>query len=129
VPHEILKKPGALTHDEVEVVRMHPLWGIDLVANVDFPWDLKQIIRWHHEKYDGSGYPDRLKGDEIPLAAQIVGIWDVYDALTSMRAYQAALTPEQALAEMTRCRGWWSDRVFEAFLTVVAQRTEARPVK
>jgi putative nucleotidyltransferase with HDIG domain len=129
VPHEILKKPGALTHDEVEVVRMHPLWGIDLVANVDFPWDLKQIIRWHHEKYDGSGYPDRLKGDEIPLAAQIVGIWDVYDALTSMRAYQAALTPEQALAEMTRCRGWWSDRVFEAFLTVVAQRTEARPAK
>jgi len=129
VPHEILKKPGPLTHDELEVVRMHPLWGIDLVANVDFPWDLKQIIRWHHEKYDGSGYPDRLKGDEIPLAAQIVGIWDVYDALTSQRAYQAALTPEQALEEITRCRRWWSDRVFEAFLHVIAQRTEARPAK
>ncbi len=129
VPHEILKKPGPLTHDELEVVRMHPLWGIDLVANVDFPWDLKQIIRWHHEKYDGSGYPDRLKGDEIPLAAQIVGIWDVYDALTSQRAYQAPLTPEQALEEITRCRRWWSDRVFEAFLQVIAQRTEARPAK
>ncbi|HEX9394578.1 MAG TPA: HD domain-containing phosphohydrolase [Gemmatimonadales bacterium] len=129
VPHEILKKPGPLTHDELEVVRMHPLWGIELVANVDFPWDLKQIIRWHHEKYDGSGYPDRLKGDEIPLAAQIVGIWDVYDALTTTRAYQAALTAEQALEEMTRCRAWWSERVFEAFLSVIAQRTEARPAK
>ena len=129
VPHEILKKPGPLTHEELDVVRMHPLWGIDLVANVDFPWDLKQIIRWHHEKYDGSGYPDRLKGDEIPLAAQIVGIWDVYDALTSTRAYQAALPPERALEEMTRCRGWWSDRVFEAFSSVIAQRTEARPAK
>jgi HD-GYP domain-containing protein (c-di-GMP phosphodiesterase class II) len=70
-----------------------------------------------------------LKGDEIPLGAQIVGIWDVYDALTSNRAYQAALPPEAALEEMTRCRAWWSDRVFEAFLRVVAQHTEARPAR
>ena len=127
VPHELLQKPGPLTHDELDIVRMHPLWGIDLLANVDFPWDLKQVIRWHHEKCDGSGYPDGLRGDEIPLAAQIVGIWDVYDALTTTRAYQAAVTQEQALAEMTRRRAWWSDRVFEAFSSVLAQRTEARP--
>src|SRR3989449_236658 len=121
VPHEILRKPGPFTCEERELVEMHPIWGIELLANVEFPWDLKPIIRWHHERYDGSGYPDRLKGDEIPLAAQIVGILDVWDALTTARAHQPALPPAQALAEMTRCRGWWSPRVFAAFVTVIAR--------
>jgi putative nucleotidyltransferase with HDIG domain len=116
VPHEILNKPGPLTHEEAEVVQMHPVWGIELLADVEFPWDLKPIIRWHHEKYDGSGYPDRLKGDEIPVSAQIVGIVDVYDALTTARAYQQGCPPEGALEQITKCRGWWSNRVFEAFL-------------
>src|SRR5881296_1680882 len=119
VPHEILKKPGPLTREEREVVQMHPIWGIELLANVEFPWDLKPIIRSHHERYDGTGYPDRLKGDEIPLAAQIVGILDVYDALTTARVYQAARTRNQALAELRRYRSWWSDRVFEAFLNAI----------
>jgi HD-GYP domain-containing protein (c-di-GMP phosphodiesterase class II) len=112
---------------ELEVVQMHPIWGIELLANVDFPWDLKPIIRSHHERYDGTGYPDRLKGDEIPLAAQIVGILDVFDALTTSRAYQAALPVEQAIAEITRLRSWWSDRVFEAFLKAVAVTGAPRP--
>lgn len=115
VPHEILNKPGPLTPDEFDVVKMHPVWGIELLAAVEFPWDLKPIIRWHHERYDGSGYPDRLRGDEIPLSAQIVGIVDVYDALTTTRSYRPALSHETAIAEMTRCRNWWSPRVFEAF--------------
>src|SRR3989442_1025286 len=91
------------------------------LAEVEFPWDLKPIIRWHHEKYDGSGYPDRLKGDEIPVSAQIVGIVDVYDALTTTRAYQPGSPPGGALEQITRCRGWWSERVFEAFLKAFAQ--------
>jgi len=119
IPHELLRKPGPLTREEREVVQMHPIWGIELLANVEFPWDLKPVIRWHHERYDGTGYPDRLKGDEIPLAAQIVGILDVYDALTTSRAYQPARTADQALAELTRYRRWWSDPVFEAFLKVI----------
>jgi len=118
IPHELLHKPGPLTREEREVVQMHPIWGIELLANVEFPWDLKPIIRWHHERYDGTGYPDRLTGDAIPLAAQIVGILDVYDALTAARAYQPARTADQALAELTRYRRWWSDPVFEAFLKV-----------
>src|SRR5213596_2346856 len=77
VPHEILSKPGPLTRDELEVVQMHPIWGIELLAKVEFPWDIKPVIRWHHERYDGTGYPDRLCGDEIPVAAQIVGVVDV----------------------------------------------------
>jgi len=118
IPHELLHKPGPLTREEREVVQMHPIWGIELLANVEFPWDLKPIIRWHHERYDGTGYPDRLTGDAIPLAAQIVGILDVYDALTAARAYQPARTADQALAELTRYRRWWSDPVFEAFLKI-----------
>jgi putative nucleotidyltransferase with HDIG domain len=121
VPHELLHKPGPLTREELEVVQMHPIWGIELLASVEFPWDIKPIIRWHHERYDGSGYPDRLKGDEIPLAAQVVGILDVYDALMTTRPYQPALPAEKALERMTSCRAWWSDRVFEAFVKAIAQ--------
>jgi putative nucleotidyltransferase with HDIG domain len=115
VPHEILNKPGALTRGETDIVRMHPIWGIELLAGVDFPWDIKSIIRWHHEKYDGTGYPDRLQGEEIPLAAQIVGIADVYDALTSTRSYRPALTRDAAMAEIVRCSSWWSGQVSTAF--------------
>ena len=92
VPHEILNKPGRLTPEEFDVIKMHPIWGIELLAAIEFPWDIKPIIRWHHEKHDGTGYPDRLRGDEIPLAAQIIGIVDVYDALTTTRSYRPAMT-------------------------------------
>ncbi|HEY6092867.1 MAG TPA: HD domain-containing phosphohydrolase [Gemmatimonadales bacterium] len=120
VPHEILNKPGPLTREEFEVVQMHPIWGIELLAAVEFPWDLKPIIRWHHERYDGTGYPDRLKGDEIPVAAQIVGIVDVYDALTTARSYRPAMTRETALGEIERCRNWWSAPVYDAFQLALA---------
>jgi len=115
VPHEILSKPDQLTRDEFDLVQMHPIWGIELLAAVEFPWDIKPIIRWHHERHDGSGYPDRLRGDEIPVSAQIVGIADVYDALTTTRPYRPALPLQRALAEMDRCRGWWSEAVRSAF--------------
>ncbi|MBI4342452.1 MAG: tetratricopeptide repeat protein [Candidatus Omnitrophica bacterium] len=121
VPHEILNKPGRLTDDEFEVIKMHPVWGMELLANVEFPWDLKPIIRWHHEKYDGSGYPDRLMGDEIPLSAQIVGIADVFDALTTTRSYRGAMSAQQAVSEITRCRNSWSPAVYEAFMKVVGE--------
>jgi putative nucleotidyltransferase with HDIG domain len=130
VPHEILNKPGPLTRDEFEVIQMHPVWGIELLDEVEFPWDIKPIIRWHHEKYDGTGYPDRLCGDEIPLAAQIVGIVDVFDALTSTRAYRPSLSPEVAIAEITKCRKSWSAPVFEAFMRAVGTpRDVAAPVQ
>ena len=130
VPHEVLNKPGKLTDEEFEIVKMHPVWGVELLAAVEFPWDLKPIIRWHHERYDGTGYPDRLKGDEFPLSAQVVGIVDVYDALTTDRPYRPGLSPEAALAEITRCRHWWSPRVFEAFLAALPEiRAASAPVQ
>jgi putative nucleotidyltransferase with HDIG domain len=119
VPHEILNKPGRLTPEEFDVIKMHPIWGIELLAAVEFPWDIKPIIRWHHEKHDGTGYPDRLREEEIPLAAQIIGIVDVYDALTTTRSYRPAMTHVEAVAEMHQCRRWWRTDVYEAFARAV----------
>jgi putative nucleotidyltransferase with HDIG domain len=116
VPHEVLNKPGRLSDEEFELMKLHPVYGVELLAGVEFPWDLKPIIRWHHEKLDGTGYPDRLRGEEIPRAAQIIGIVDVYDALTTDRSYRAAMPRASALAEMERCRGWWFEDVFAAFM-------------
>jgi putative nucleotidyltransferase with HDIG domain len=116
VPHELLNKPGRLTAEELAVMQRHPVYGLELLAAVEFPWDIKPIIRWHHEKVDGSGYPDRLRGDEIPLHAQVICAADVFDALTTTRSYRGALPREQAIAEMTACRHWWRPEVFGAFL-------------
>jgi putative nucleotidyltransferase with HDIG domain len=121
VPHEVLNKPGRLTNDEFEVIKMHPIWGLELLESVEFPWDIKPIIRWHHEKYDGTGYPDRLRGDEIPLHAMIIGIVDVFDALTTTRSYRGAMSQEVALAEMERCRHWWRPDVHQAFRTAIVE--------
>jgi putative nucleotidyltransferase with HDIG domain len=125
VAHEILNKPGRLTPEEFDVIKMHPIWGIELLDAVEFPWDIKPIIRWHHEKHDGTGYPDRLRGEEIPLNAQIIGIVDVYDALTTTRSYRPAMTHDEALAEMGRCRHWWRAEVYEAFMRTVHQQVDA----
>lgn len=120
VPHEILNKAGPLTADEFAVMQMHPVWGLELLATVEFPWDLKPIIRWHHEKHDGSGYPDRLRGEEIPLSAQIICIVDVFDALTTTRSYRGALPLDEALRRMRESRGWWRPDVYNAFMRTVA---------
>jgi putative nucleotidyltransferase with HDIG domain len=120
VPHEILNKPGRLTGEEFDVIKMHPIWGIELLAAIEFPWDIKPIIRWHHEKVDGTGYPDRLRGDEIPPGAQIIGIVDVYDALTTTRSYRPAMSHDQAMAEMRQCRHWWRGDVYDAFVQMMA---------
>jgi HD-GYP domain-containing protein (c-di-GMP phosphodiesterase class II) len=98
---------------------MHPVWGVELLATVEFPWDIKPIIRSHHEKFDGTGYPDRLRGEEIPLHAQIICIVDVYDALTTTRSYRRAMTHAEALVQMAESRHWWRGDVYEAFLRTV----------
>jgi putative nucleotidyltransferase with HDIG domain len=119
IPHEILNKPGRLTDEEFTLMQRHPIYGLELLASVEFPWDIKPIIRWHHEKLDGTGYPDRLRGDEIPVAAQIICIADVYDALTTTRSYRPAMPHETAIAEMRRTRHWWRTDVFDAFMATV----------
>jgi putative nucleotidyltransferase with HDIG domain len=120
IPHEILNKPGKLTREERELMELHTIYGLELLEGVDFPWDIKPLIRWHHEKCDGSGYPDRLRGEAIPLEAQIIGIVDVYDALTSTRSYRAAMPVDAAVDELRRCRAWWRDDVVEAALEYIS---------
>jgi putative nucleotidyltransferase with HDIG domain len=125
VPREILDKPGPLTDDEFAVIRQHPVWGLELYAGIESPWNVTPIIRWHHEKYDGTGYPDGLAGDAIPVEAQVVCIADVYDALTSSRSYRAALEPARALEVVAGSRRWWSPAVFDAFMGSVGGHVAA----
>ena len=119
VPHEVLNKPGKLTPEEFDLMKLHPVHGIEMLAAIEFPWDIKPIIRSHHEKLDGSGYPDKLRGDEIPLYAQIIGIVDVFDALTTTRSYRAALSHEQAVGIMLENPGHYRPEVFAAFMDVL----------
>ncbi len=103
VPGEILNKPGRLTKEEFEIMKTHTTIGAEMLENLSFHQDeplVKEayaICRWHHERYDGRGYPDGLKGDEIPIHAQIVALADVYDALTSERVYKKAFAHEEAI--------------------------------
>lgn len=116
VPHEILNKAGKLTAEEFEVMKRHPVDGLELLSEIEFPWDIKPMIRWHHEKCDGSGYPDGLRGDDIPVNAQIICIADIFDALTTTRSYRPAMSWQAALTIIDECRAWWHPDVFEAFI-------------
>lgn len=100
IPEAILRKPGPLTEAEWDLMRAHPVVGARIVAPLDFFAEGAFIVRYHHERVDGSGYPDRLVGEAIPLGARIVAVADVYDALTSDRPYRPGLSSAQAIAEL-----------------------------
>lgn len=97
VPDSILNKPGKLTADERSIMEFHPVSGYDMCKRLGFLKDELSVIRSHHEKWDGSGYPDRLAGENIPLLARITAIADVYDALTSSRSYRLAMSHDEAM--------------------------------
>jgi putative nucleotidyltransferase with HDIG domain len=105
VPDSILLKPGPLDPDEFAEMRRHPEMSSYIVAELDLPIEVKQMVRSHHERYDGGGYPDRLVGEEIPLAARILTVADTLDAMTSDRPYRDALALDVALAEIHDKRG------------------------
>jgi putative two-component system response regulator len=128
LPDAILLKPGPLTRDEFERVKEHPVVGDRLCGDLRALNRVRTIVRYHHERLDGSGYPDGLRGDEIPLLAQIIGIVDVYDAMTTNRPYRDARSSEDALAELARevQRGWRRADLVEAF-TVARRRSGAPP--
>lgn len=130
IPHEVLNKPGKLTEAEFGIVKMHPVWGAEMLADIEFPWELIPIIRWHHERYDGRGYPDGLTGEAIPLHAQVVSIADVWDALTTTRSYRSAMSAERAREIITRDADAWSPRVMAAFkIAMFASATPANPAR
>ena len=98
-----MNKPGRLTDEEFKIMKTHSELGAAIIKDMDFPQDHPlvhtawQICRWHHERYDGKGYPDGLKGEEIPISAQVVSLADVYDALVSDRVYKKAYSHEKAM--------------------------------
>jgi len=108
IPDSLLQKTGPLTADEFEIVKQHTTIGDRLCGNLRLLRMVRPIVRCHHERVDGSGYPDGLAGEEIPLLAQIMGVVDVYDALTTDRPYRPAMTTEDACAtlEQEAERGW-----------------------
>lgn len=115
VPEEILNKPGRLTDDERGVMERHTVIGDEMLAPVEFPWDIRPMVRSHHERWDGRGYPDGLAGDQIPLPARILRIADVFDALTTARSYRHPLTPDEALRIMEGDDGSFDPEVFGIF--------------
>lgn len=100
IPSEILNKPGKLAPDEWELIKRHPVAGVEMLSDMDFPGDVIPMVRSHHERWDGQGYPDALVGENIPRSARILCIADVYDALMSKRSYKGALTHDAALEIM-----------------------------
>ncbi len=117
IDDRILKKGGSLSKEEFEIMKQHPLIGVQIVSHIPTLKDILPGIRWHHEAWDGSGYPDGLKGDAIPIMARIIAVADTFDAMTTERPYQKAFTLEEALARIKQLVGKKFDsRIVEAFL-------------
>ena len=117
VPDHILFKPGKLTDQEWDQMSMHPVYAYDLLSRIAYLHDAVDIPHYHHEKWDGSGYPDGLKGEQIPLVARIFAIVDVWDALTSDRPYRPARTREKAREHILSSSGTHFDpQVVDMFL-------------
>jgi putative two-component system response regulator len=128
VPDAILLKPSRLTEEEWKIMREHPVVGEQICAPLKSFRLVLPIIRHHHEKFDGSGYPDGLKGDKIPLTARILQITDVYDALTTIRPYKRALLVSEALAVMAEevAKGWWDANIFREFKAMITNPLTTR---
>jgi len=109
VPSEILSKPGKITDAEFNIIKMHPLVGYDILKTIDFPWPIAQIVHQHHERMDGSGYPQGLTGDDILIEARIMAVADVVEAMASHRPYRPALGIDVALDEIRKNRGRYYD--------------------
>ncbi len=128
IPERILGKAGPLTDEEWDVMRTHPLLGAQIVEPIRFLGEAANVIRCHHERIDGKGYPHGLKGEEIPLAARIFSIVDSFDAMTSDRPYRAAMPLARAVEEVTAGSGTQFDPdVVEAFLQMVERREFSAP--
>ena len=122
VPTEILNKPAPLSPIEFEIVKQHPKAAYDVLEKIEFPWPIADIVLQHHERFDGSGYPSGLCGDQIHLEARILGVADVVEAMSSHRPYRAALGTERGLEEISKGRGTQFDaNVVDACLHVFRQ--------
>jgi len=119
----VVNKEGPLTADEFEHVKQHVIIGAQILAPLVHLGDIVQMVKSHHERFDGSGYPDGLRGEEVPLGGRVIAAAEVYDALTTSRPYQEKMTPEQAVERMADLSGTVLDpKVYEALVRIVGRR-------
>lgn len=121
VPAEILSKPGALSATEFGIIKGHPQAGADILAEIDFPWPIAEIVLQHHERLDGTGYPRGLSGDQIVLEARILAVADVVEAMASHRPYRVALGLEAAIEEISRSQGKFDPDVCDACVRLFSE--------
>ena len=127
VPDTIINKPGRLTDEEFAVIKTHSSVGAEILKKItDYP-ELMTGARWHHERYDGKGYPDGLSGESIPEVARMIAVADTYDAMTSNRSYREALKQEQVRSEIEKCKGSQFDpRFADIMLQMIDEDTDYR---
>lgn len=120
IPNSILDKQQKLTDEEYDVIKRHCSLGSEILKSMSAVPELAQVARWHHERYDGSGYPDGLKGEEIPIFARIISVCDTYDAMSSERSYRKPLLREEIIGQLVKYRGIQFDpKVVDAMLTTL----------
>ncbi|MCD4701011.1 MAG: tetratricopeptide repeat protein, partial [Candidatus Aegiribacteria sp.] len=124
IPQEILSRPGKLSELEQQIVRTHPQTGYDILSNVEFPWPVADVILQHQELYDGSGYPNRLKGNEILIEARIIAVADVIESMTSHRPYRSIPGIEKAIEEITQNSGILYDPEVVEVCTKIIRRKD-----
>ena len=123
VPYDILTKRGKLSAREIKVIRQHTAFSVALISPVEFLKPVLPIILYHHEKYDGSGYPSGLKKEQIPLGARIIACVDAYEAMVQKRPYRSSLSIDQAVNELLKCRGTQFDpKIVDAFVSLASQK-------
>jgi HD-GYP domain-containing protein (c-di-GMP phosphodiesterase class II) len=123
VRDSILLKPRSLSLAELEVIRKHPTYGNAILGPLKFLGDVGELVKCHHECWDGSGYPEGLKGEQIPLASRIISVADSFDAMTSNRPYREARNQQEAIEEIKREAGRQLDpKVVETFLSVIEKK-------
>lgn len=125
VPDAILRKDGPLTEDEWRIMRQHPCLGYEILHGIAFLTDALPIVLYHHERWDGAGYPEGLRGEAIPIAARIFSVADAFDAMTADRHYRRALSLDQAMAELQRNSGTQFDPAIVATVADVAEELYA----
>jgi len=128
IPDNILNKPGKLTPEEFEIMKRHAEIGEKIISPLEMLKKLKPLIRHHQEFYNGTGYPDGLHGEAIPLACRILAVVDTFDAMTTDRPYRKALPVEAAIAELHRCSGSQFDpKIVDVFIRILEKEALRMP--
>jgi putative nucleotidyltransferase with HDIG domain len=128
MPDAILRKPAPLTPHERAVMNTHPLQGWNILKQIEGFSEVAEMVRHHHERYDGSGYPDKLCGDQISVGARIVGVLDAYDAMANGRCYQKAMDKRRVLSELIKGKGSQFDPELIELIIPILRRTDPLPL-